>query len=265
MEVRKNGRPKHRTLTGKQLAEVIELFKQTDTVELKVTVRDSDRYSAVRALEIDVLQAEIRQVVFFDTPDLKLNRAGIIVRARRILKDGDTIIKLRPIVPAELPNNLRRSSSFNIEVDVMPGAFVCSGTLKGKTDNGEVNDVLKGERPIRKLFLRDQRALFRQHAPRGVDLDSLKPFGPINVAKLKFSPRELKKRSLTAELWFYPDGSRILELSTKCLADDAFQVLAETRSYLMNRGIDLNGGQQTKTRKALEYFSRLYARNPKAA
>ena len=47
-------------------------------------------------LDMDVLKAEIRQVVFFDTPDLRLSRAGVIVRARRTRKGGDAVIKLRP-------------------------------------------------------------------------------------------------------------------------------------------------------------------------
>jgi hypothetical protein len=39
-------------------------------------------------------------------------------------------------------------------------------------------------------------------------------------------------RKLVAELWLYPDGSRILELSTKCAPSKAFDVAAETRAYL---------------------------------
>jgi hypothetical protein len=35
-------------------------------------------------------------------------------------------------------------------------------------------------------------------------------------------------RSVVAEMWFYPDGSRILELSTKCPPSQAFQVVAES-------------------------------------
>jgi hypothetical protein len=60
---------------------------------------------------------------------------------------------------------------------------------------------------------------------------------------------------LVAELWMYPDGSRILELSTKCRPEEAFQVAAEMRAYLSGRGVNLLGEQQTKTRTALEYFA----------
>jgi hypothetical protein len=56
-------------------------------------------------------------------------------------------------------------------------------------------------------------------------------------------------------MWLFPDNSRILELSTKCLPGEAFQVAAETRAYLGARGIDLDAEQQTKTRAALELFA----------
>jgi hypothetical protein len=208
------------------------------------------------SLDMDVLDAEIRQVVFFDTPDLKLNRSGIIVRVRRIPTGGDTVIKLRPVVPSELPTDLRHSGSFNVELDAMPGALVCSGSLKARVDNSQVKLVLLARQPIRKLFSREQRAFYKAHAPKSLELDSLTAFGPINILKLKWTPQSFR-RSLVAEMWFYPDGSRILELSTKCRPEEAFQVLAKTRAFLTQHEISLIGKQEAKTRRALEYFSHL--------
>ena len=43
--------------------------------------------------------------------------------------------------------------------------------------------------------------------------------------------------------------------ATKCPPDEAFQVAAEARAFLVKHGIDLGGEQQTKTRTALEFFS----------
>jgi hypothetical protein len=56
-------------------------------------------------------------------------------------------------------------------------------------------------------------------------------------------------------MWLYPDGSRLLELSTKCLPEEAFQVAAEARAYLDSRGVPISGHQQTKTKTALEFFA----------
>ena len=44
--------------------------------------------------------------------------------------------------------------------------------------------------------------------------------------------------------------------STKCLPPEAFDVAAQTKSYLMSHGIDLAGQQQTKTKAALNYFAK---------
>ena len=74
------------------------------------------------------------------------------------------------------------------------------------------------------------------------------------MLKLKFEPADFGRR-LVAELWLYPDGSRILELSTKCLPNETFQVAAEAKAFLAGRGVDLTAEQQTKTRTALEFFT----------
>jgi hypothetical protein len=244
------------SLSGDQLQELLALIADSDSVELKVTVPDSAHRSTLTALDIDPLDAQIRVVTFFDTPDLALNKAGVVVRARRIQgKDDDSVIKLRPVVPSELPTELRRSPSFNVEVDALPGGFVCSGTLKGSLRPTDVKRANHGELPIRKLFSKEQRAFYAAHAPEGIALDDLAILGPIFVLKFRFEPEDLGRR-LVAEAWFYPDGSRILELSTKCGPAEAFQVAAEARAFLGGRGIEVSGEQQTKTRKALEYFSK---------
>jgi hypothetical protein len=131
--------------------------------------------------------------------------------------------------------------------------------LKGNVDNSEVRLVLRNSRPLRKLFSHEQRAFYKTHAPKSVNLDSLTAFGPINTLKLRMSPPSLD-RTLVAEVWFYRDGSRILELSTKCRPEEAFQVLAETGAFLSKRNISLTGKQEAKTRRALEYFSHLSRR-----
>jgi hypothetical protein len=242
--------------SDEELRELLALMKGSDTVELKVTVPDSTFRSTIVALDIDPLAAQIRLVTFFDTPELTLNKAGVVVRARRIQGKGDdSIIKLRPVVPAELPDELRRSAGFNVEVDALPGGFVCSAAMKGSLRPTDVQRALRGDLPQRKLFSKEQRAFYAAHAPEGVALDDLSVLGPIFILKYRFSPEALGRR-LVAEVWMYPDGSRILELSTRCRPAEAFHVAAETRAFLAGLGIDLSGDQQTKTRKALEFFTK---------
>ena len=156
---------------------------------------------------------------------------------------------------AELPPDLRRSPAFGVEVDAMPGGFVCSASLKGQPKAPGVREAVQSGRPLRKLFSKEQRAFYAAHAPEGIGLDDLSLLGPVFVLKLKGVPPGYG-RKLVIELWLYPDGSRILELSTKCAPAEAFQVAVETRAFLSERGITPTGGQQTKTRKALEFFSK---------
>jgi hypothetical protein len=242
-------------LSDEQLTEMLALLRDADSVELKLTIPEEVRFTTLSALDIDPLDAYLRQVYFFDTPELALDGAGVVARARRSQgRPDDSVVKLRPVVPHKLPDDLRARKDFVVEVDAMPGGFVCSGSFKAKLGKHPVKGAIEGERPLHKLFTKPQRGFFSAHAPEGIEIDELSVLGPVTVAKLKFVPPE-EVRKLTVELWFYPDGSRILELSTKCAPGEAFQVAAETRAFLTGRGVDLSGEQQTKTRTALEYFA----------
>ena len=243
------------SLSDDQLRELLGLIEGADSIELKLTVPDEDRRSTVVALGMDPLDANLRQVFFFDTPDLALDRAGLVTRARRSQgKPDDSVVKLRPVEPDELSEDVRAADEFGVEVDAMPGGFVCSGSFKGELKAGKVMEAVERKRSLQDLFSKQQRAFWQEHAPEGIELDELTVLGPVMVLKLKYKP-DGYGRKLVAELWLYPDGARILELSTKCKPAEAFDVAARTRAYLSERGVNLSGEQQTKTRTALEYFS----------
>ena len=244
-------------------------MEDADSVELKLTVPDEDRFSAAAALGVDPLAARIRQVFFFDTPDLALDKAGVVVRARRTQGTADdTVVKLRPVIPGELPPRLRQREDFVVEVDGMPGGYVCSASFKGKART-DVAAAAAGREPLRKLFTKQQKAFFADHAPNGLKMDDLSVLGPVNTLKLKLVPAGFD-RKLAVELWFYPNGTRILELSTKCAPAEWLATATSARSFLIEKGVDLEAEQTTKTRTALEYFAGLAgsssaARNSSAA
>lgn len=253
-----------RRLSDAELAELMDLIKGVDSVELKVTVPAETHRATIRGLQIDPVEAQPRQVYFFDTPDLTLFKAGVVVRARRIQGGaGDTVIKLRPVVPEDLPADIRNDPAFKTEVDVVPGGFVCSGSFKGKSSGEAIRNAVAGKTPLRKLYSKAQRAFYAEHAPAGLELDALVPLGPTFILKGSFTPKDLNRR-VTVEMWLYPDGSRILELSTKATPADAFQVAAETRAYLTKAGVKLGGAQAPKTRAALEFYAEHLAAEPAA-
>jgi hypothetical protein len=244
-------------LLSPELKKMLKLVGDADSVELKLTVADEDRQPAAAALGVDPLEARIRQVYFFDTPDLALDRAGVVVRARRTQgASDDTVVKLRPVVPGDLPPDLRARKDFVVEVDAMPGKYVCSASFKGQAKAGAVKETVSGGQPLRKLFSKPQRAFFATHAPEGVGLDDLSVLGPVIALKLKVLPAGLD-RKLAVELWLYPDGSRIAELSTKCAPADWLETTTQSQDVLATAGVSLSGEQATKTRVALEYFAGL--------
>jgi hypothetical protein len=243
-------------LSDDQLRDLLRLAKASDSVELKLTVPASGQRSALRALGVDPLDAQIRQVFFYDTPDLTLYNAGLNLRARRMQGKGeDSVIKVRPIDPDRLDAEWRVSPNMKVEVDAMPGGYVCSASVKGRPTDGDTRKVALAGLPIRKLFSKEQRTFFAVHAPDGIEIDHLVVLGPIFVLKVTFTPAEFA-RKLVAEMWFYPDGRRLLELSTKCAPEETMQVATETRLFLADHDIDLTGAQETKTKNALQFFAK---------
>jgi hypothetical protein len=192
-----------RHLSEEDTASLLALSKEADTVELKLTIPASDHQSTVAALEMDPLDSQIRQVYFFDTPELSLSEHGVVVRGRRVQGRGDdTVVKLRPVIPSALEGRVRKLPGFGVEIDAMPGGYVCSASLKGSA-RSDVREVASGRRPPRKLFTKAQRAFYTEHAPEGLTLDDLSLFGPIFVLKLKLVPKSFGRR-LVAEMWLYP-------------------------------------------------------------
>ena len=244
-------------LTGEQTMEMFKLVKGATSVELKLSVPVGVGHATIKSIGLDPVEAQPRQAFFFDTPDLALNQAGVVVRARRIQGgDGDTVIKLRPVDPSTIDPELRRSAAFKVEVDAMPGGFVCSASFKGACTGQEVLDVASGEMPLRKLFSKEQRAFYDAHAPAGLTMDKLVLLGPTFLLKAKHQPKAKDfDRPIVFEVWIYPDGSIVMEVSTKCLPKETFQVAGDFRAYLARHGIVLGADQSAKTKTALEFFS----------
>ena len=244
-----------RSLSPKDLKKLLHLVRNSKSIEIKVSVPMAEHQRTALSIGLDPIEAQLRHVYFFDTADQALNRAGLIVRARRIQGGrADTVIKLRPVDPAKIDAELKRSDAFKVEVDAMPdGTFLCSASYKGEATGQEVRDVAEGTKTIRSLFSSEQLAFYDAHAPADVKMNSLQVQGPILVLKAKHRPKEFK-RGITVELWLWRDGKHILEISTKCLPAEAFQTGVEFRHYLEEHGVNVGTKQETKTRTAMEKF-----------
>jgi hypothetical protein len=239
------------TYDADRLGELLRILPDVDDIELKLTVPSADHRRVLLALGIDSLDAVVRQVAFVDTLDERLFAAGVVVRARRTQhKAGDLTIKLRPMLPADVPDGLRGKPGFKVEVDASPQGFICSCSLTAEVPDRRVRRLFADEALLGELLDDHQRALLLDRLPEGVALADLRVLGPLTLLKARFAPEGFT-RKLVAELWFLPDGSRLLELSTKAATTEAFQVAAESKVFLADRGLELDAPQETKTRTAL--------------
>ncbi|WP_223198854.1 hypothetical protein [Solihabitans fulvus] len=244
-------------LPDDELDQLLALIREAGRTELKLVVPEPAHEAACATLGVDLARARLRRVYFLDTEDLALHRHGVVARVRSIdRKPDDSVIKLRPVVPADLPPALRRARGFVVEVDGMPGGYVCSGALKKRLGVADVERVVTLGHPLRSLFSKPQLALLAAYAPRHAGLDGLTVFGPVEVRRRKVTPAGVDG-VLVVQQWRYPDGSRLLELSTRGAADVALRVAGQAAALLRARGIDLAGAQQTKTRATLDFFTRL--------
>ena len=242
-------------LPDDELDQLLTLSREADRVELKLTVRESARDAACAALGVDFARVRAHRVYYLDTEDRALHRHGVVVRVRSIeRKPDDSVIKLRPVSPDGIPAALRRSRQFVVEVDGMPGSYVCSGALKARLGVHDVERAVARRRPLRALFSKPQLRLLAAHLSSGPGIDDLTIAGPVEACRRNLVPDGLD-RALHAEQWTFPDDSRILELSARCPPDATLRVAAQLAAVLRAHGVDLTGPQQTKTRATLDFFS----------
>src|SRR4051794_329832 len=140
-------------LSDDELEQMLALAGGADSVELKLTVPDAHHRSTIIALGMDPLDAQIRLVSFFDTPELALNQHGLVVGARRVKgREDDSVVKLRPVVPDERPGARRRARSTCVESAAMCGGDACAPPRRGRrTGAPGVKRGAAGERRISKL------------------------------------------------------------------------------------------------------------------
>lgn len=224
-------------------------------VELKVTLRADQIEDARAALHLDDGDAEDREVTFYDTLDLDLTEAGIVLRARKIDgDDDDSTVKLRPMASSEVDADWLEVEGFKCEIDRAGDTSMESCSLQATQDRGEIDDVAAGERGIDKLFSEEQEDFLAEHASTPVDWSALEVLGPVEAQVWEIEVDGFGE-TLDVELWALPDGTEILEVSTKVKAGDADDAAQELAQLLEDLGLDASTTQETKTRATLEYFS----------
>ena len=157
--------------------------------------------------------------------------------------------------PTKLSPTLRKNPSFGVEVDAMPGRLRVLGIDEGTVGPLEVREVLLGDKPIKKLFSKEQRAVLRRARARGPRHE--RPVDPRADHRVQ---AQVEARGLPPE-----DRRRALELPRRVAHPRAVDEVParrgvpgrgrEPRRFSASKGIETSGEQTTKTRTALEFFA----------
>jgi hypothetical protein len=241
-------------LAGHPIHDLLPVLIRAPRVGLRFVVPDELRRPALDALGIDPLRARVGQVFLLDSPALVLTSQGVAVQALRVKgRPGRVTVTHRHLSPSRVPAVVRNAPTFTADVDVVPEGFVCAATLSGAVDDAQVRRTARGRTPVATLLTEEQRRFSAPHNADPPRLDRLVLLGPLHVVQDKARLPELD-RPLRALHWFFPDGSRRVELSAGCSPDEAFDVARAVKDSLASRGLELVGDQETMVRRSLVHL-----------
>ena len=226
-----------------------------EAIEIKATIPDHQIESALKRFGLTRRNDEERFIYFFDTPELGLLQAGIILRARRVVGDAhDNTVKFRPIVPEAVGKKWHKFPDFKIEADASEKGVVKSASFTMPVAKGLIKRAADGKRPIAKLFTKEQEEFLMVMANRSVDYAGLSVLGPLKAQRWKFEDKACPW-PITAELWTREDKDQMMEVSIKAPVVQAAVAIGGFMAFLAEVGAEQDVEQQTKTRWALDYYA----------
>jgi hypothetical protein len=227
----------------------------TDAIEIKLTVVESQEKAVLERFKLERGKGEQRRIYFYDTPKLALYTKGVVLRARETVGEGcDSTVKIRPVVPEKVGAAWHQKSGFKVEADAVGEKIIRSASFTTPQNDKELDQVVSGARPIDKLFSGEQEAFLDAFCSVKVDYGKLVALGPIASLRWKFKNKGLPYE-ICAEEWRLPNGRDLLELSIKASSEASAAARGAFVGFLRELGFDVDPGQRTKTRTALEYLS----------
>ncbi len=253
-------RKKDRAWTG--LRRAARSAGRLDRVEVKILVPDDGHDVLLPELRRAV--ASTRWVYYLDTPGLDLALHGVVIRARTAGRGpgdssrGDSVVKLRRDGPARLPRGVRASRNLSVELDALPSTAWWTTAVSRQVRPSVVRDAVRGREPLRTLMSGEQRRFLRAALTSewgtSQSWRDLRVHGPAEVTRTVGVVPGMVGR-LELQRWDYPDGSRLTEVSTKCRPSRAVTAAAAIRRLLVDRGIDLDSEQHSKSGASLAHFA----------
>lgn len=224
-----------------------------ERAEIKLLVQQDKIAEAMTTLKLADPATKRYQIYFIDTPDFRLNRAGLILRLRDKGKGKtETTVKFRPENPAK-PIDEKWLPKLAREPEWLVGK---GGNLSYSLEQevGGTDLLRKPADNLAALFSDDQKAFFKLVMHKEFDPAKLKVFGPIAAEIWEWDEPAVGDK-VSAELWKLGD-KQVFELSRKTKADGLKKKAKGFEKAFRNEGISVDPNPESKTRKALEYYSK---------
>jgi CYTH domain len=231
----------------------VEPAASDERAEIKLLVQRDKVPEAMAALKLTEPANKHYQIYFVDTADFKLSQAGLILRLRDKGKGKtESTVKFRPEDPSK-PIDQEWLPKLAREPEWLVG--------KGQNLSYSLEQEITGTELLRKpaddldaLFSAEQKEFFKLVMKEELDPAKLKVFGPIAAQIWEWEEPAVGDK-VSAELWNLGD-TQIFELSRKTKPDGLKKKAQDFEKAFQNKGVAVDPDPTSKTRKALEYYSK---------
>ena len=181
------------------------------------------------------------------------------MRARRVAEQGRRLGREAPAGRARraVPSDLRQSPGFGVEVDAMPGGFVCSGSLKALLDGATSSEPCAGSGRSASCSRRSSARSSRRTRPEGLELDDLVVLGPDLRPEAEVHARGVRPRSSSRSCGCTPTGRASSSSRPSARRRRRSRWPREARAFLATSGRRPRAASSRPRRAtALEFFAR---------
>jgi hypothetical protein len=228
------------------------LATDADTVELKVLLAPGD--DTPRAVADTMGRTRRRRLYLLDTAGARFTRAGLAVRLRRLgTRRADLTVRARGI-----EHSGERRPGVRVELDVLPGSLFRSEQVARPLDVATAAAFAAGGASVSTLLSEDQRGFLRRVGSDLADdavLDGLQVHGPLVVERTRIRDDRWEGARAFLERCLLPDGTRLDEISVRCLPADAWRAGVVLCRFLEERGLRPAERHLSKMQALVEGFA----------
>lgn len=206
-------------------------------LEYRTTVNTSaDLSAALRALDFQIATVEFSTLAFYDTPDLRLLNAGLVMFGEhREVKSDRVVVRAYSVRSNEVDTDLFKMRGFSCQVDAIRTKIEPSCQLVVQISKRALGDVATGRRDITSILSVDQELFANDFGGYERVSSRVTVLGPVGA--WRWSVVNSAGRRFDCELWSVGSTSAVLEVSVHGALGATAQLSALMTSFLAERGL----------------------------